>query len=305
MGTSTVDPGPADPVDRIRRFNRVVTQRVGALDEAFLARGRSLGKARVLWEVGADGCDVRLLRSRLDLDSGYLSRMLRALEADGLITVEVHEADARVRTARLTRAGLRERAELNRRADKLASSILDPLTPAQRDRLVVAMAEVERLFVATMVEISMVDPAEPGARLCVRSYFDELAGRFDGGFDPARSLPADDEQLRGPAGLMLMATLHEDPVGCGAVIIHDDTAELKRMWVSTAVRGLGLGRRILTELERRAAGHGARTARLETNGTLAEAIALYRSSGYHEVERFSDEPYAQHWFEKALSSPPS
>jgi DNA-binding MarR family transcriptional regulator/N-acetylglutamate synthase-like GNAT family acetyltransferase len=283
----------------MRRFNRVVTQRVGALDEAFLARGRSLGQARVLWEVGTDGCDVRLLRSRLDLDSGYLSRLLRALEADGLITVEVHGTDARVRKARLTRAGRRERAELNRRADELASSILDPLTPGQRDRLVVAMAEVERLFIATMVEISVVDPAEPSARFCVRSYFDELAQRFDGGFDPARSLPADDEQLREPVGVMLMATMHEDPVGCGAVIFHQDVAELKRMWVSTAVRGLGLGRRLLTELERRAAGHGARTVRLETNGALAEAIALYRSSGYYEVERFSDEPYAQHWFEKA------
>jgi DNA-binding MarR family transcriptional regulator/GNAT superfamily N-acetyltransferase len=305
MTISTVDTGPADPVDRMRRFNRVVTQRVGALDEAFLARGRSLGQARVLWEIGADGCDVRRLRSRLDLDSGYLSRLLRALEADGLVTVEVHEADARVRTARLTRAGRRERAELNRRAEELASSILDSLTPGQRDRLVVAMAEVERLFTATMVEITVVDPAEPGARFCVRSYFDELAERFDGGFDPARSLPADDEQLRGPAGLMLMATTHGDTVGCGGVIFHHDAAELKRMWVSTAVRGLGLGRRLLIELERRAAGHGARTMRLETNGTLAEAIALYRSSGYREVERFSDEPYAQHWFEKTLTSGPT
>src|SRR4051812_12056162 len=172
MAKSTLD---TDPVDRMRRFNRVVTQRVGALDEAFLARGRSLGQAWVLWEVGADGCDVRLLRSRLDLDSGYLSRLLRALEADGLVTVEVHEADARVRTARLTGAGLHERAELNRRADSLASSILDRLTPGQRGRLVAAMAEVESLFIATMVEISVVDPAEPAARLCVRSYFDELA----------------------------------------------------------------------------------------------------------------------------------
>jgi DNA-binding MarR family transcriptional regulator/GNAT superfamily N-acetyltransferase len=305
MAMSTVGAGPADPVDRVRRFNRVVTQRVGALDEAFLASGRSLGQARVLWEVGPDGCDVRLLRSRLDLDSGYLSRLLRALESDGLVTVEVHETDGRARTARLTHAGRRERAELDRRADELAGSIVDRLTPGQRDRLVMAMAEVERLFIATMIEISVVDPAEPGARFCVRSYFAELAARFDGGFDPARSLPADDEQLREPAGLMLMATLHDDPVGCSTVIFHDDaTAELKRMWVSAAVRGLGLGRRLLAELERHAAAHGTRTLRLETNGTLAEAIALYRSSGYREVERFSEEPYAHHWFEKTLTAAP-
>ena len=92
-------------IDQVRRFNRTVTQRVGALDDAFLARGRPLGQARLLWEIGPDGRDVRDLRARLDLDSGYLSRLLRALEHDGLVTVEVNEADGRLRTARLTATG--------------------------------------------------------------------------------------------------------------------------------------------------------------------------------------------------------
>src|SRR5215469_1200892 len=93
-------------IGQVRRFNRTVTQRIGALDDAFLARGRPLGQARVLWEIGLDGWDVRLLRARLDLDSGYLSRLLRALEDDGLITVEPSGADKRVRTARLTGHGV-------------------------------------------------------------------------------------------------------------------------------------------------------------------------------------------------------
>ena len=75
-------------VAQVRRFNRTVTQRVGALDDRFLARDRSLGEARLLWEIGADGRDVRALRTQLDLDSGYLSRLLRSLEAAGLVTVE-------------------------------------------------------------------------------------------------------------------------------------------------------------------------------------------------------------------------
>src|SRR5690606_20396069 len=77
-------------IEQVRRFNRRVTQRVGALDDHFLARDRSLGVPRVLWEIGlgADGCDVRRLRAALDLDSGYLSRLLRSLKADGLVTVE-------------------------------------------------------------------------------------------------------------------------------------------------------------------------------------------------------------------------
>jgi ribosomal protein S18 acetylase RimI-like enzyme len=73
------------------------------------------------------------------------------------------------------------------------------------------------------------------------------------------------------------------------------------MWVAPSVRGLGRGRRLLTELETHAAAHGARTLRLETNRTLDEAIALYRSAGYREVAPFNAEPYAHHWFEKAPS----
>ena len=111
-------------VGQVRRFNRTVTQRVGALSDEFLARDRPLGQARLLWEIGPDGCDVRRLRSRLDLDSGYLSRLLRSLEHDGLVTVEPSEADGRVRTVRLTRHGLAERAELDRRSDDAGH--LDP-----------------------------------------------------------------------------------------------------------------------------------------------------------------------------------
>ena len=79
-----------------------------------------------------------------------------------------------------------------------------------------------------------------------------------------------------------------------------EPAELKRMWVSSTVRGLGVGRRMLRELEQQAAAHGVVTVHLETNRYLTEAIALYRSAGYHEVAAFNDEPYADHWFEKHL-----
>ena len=288
-------------VDGLRRFNRTVTQRIGALNDAFLSRDRPLGQARLLWEIGPDGSDVRLLRSRLDLDSGYLSRLLRSLEGDGLVVVEQSGDDGRVRIARLTRRGRTERALLDRRSDELAVSILEPLSARQRTRLVTAMAEVEHLMLASMVQINTCDPRHPHARACVRAYFSELAQRFDDGFDPNLSISADDDELSPPAGLFLVATLHSEPVGCGALKFHDDApAELKRMWVAPSVRGLGLGRRLLTELETHARAHRARVVRLETNRTLDEAIALYRSAGYHEVAGFNDEPYADHWFEKTL-----
>ena len=229
-------------IEAVRRFNRAVTQRIGALDDAFLARGRPLGQARLLWEIGPDGCDVRDLRSRLDLDSGYLSRLLRSLEHDRLVTVEVNEADGRLRTARLTAAGQAERTELDRRSDAAAASLLGPLTERQRGRLVTAMAEVERLLAVSAIVVCMRDPRDPDARYCLRAYVEELSGRFDGGFDPARSISAADDEMTLPAGLFLVATLHSEPVGCGALKFHPGApAEIKRMWVASSVRGLGLG----------------------------------------------------------------
>jgi DNA-binding MarR family transcriptional regulator/GNAT superfamily N-acetyltransferase len=290
-------------VGQVRRFNRAVTQRSGALEDAFLARGRPLGQARVLWEIGPDGCDVRALRARLELDSGYLSRLLRSLQGDGLVVVEPSGADGRVRTARLTAGGQAERAELDRLSDGAAEAVLAPLTARQRERLVAAMAEVERLLDVSAVQIAVRDPRDPAARQAVRSYVAELADRFEDGFDPDRSISATEEEMSPPAGLFLLATLRGEPAGCGALKFHPGgPAEIKRMWVAPAARGLGLGRRLLGELEAQAAAQGARVVRLETNQALAEAISLYRTAGYREVPAFNDEAYAHHWFEKALGA---
>lgn len=291
-------------IGQVRSFSRVITQRIGALDDAFLSRDRPLGQARLLWEIGPEGADIRRLRSRLDLDSGYVSRLLRSLEKDGLVIVEQSQDDRRVRMARLTGDGLAERAELDRRSDDMAASILRPLSLPQRSRLVIAMAEVQRLLVATMIEVATRDPRHSDSRWCLRSYFSELARRFEGGFDPASSISADDEELTPPAGLLLVAMLHGEPVGCGAVKFHDDApAEIKRMWVAPAARGLGLGRRILTDLEAHTAAGGVHVLRLETNRTLTEAISMYQSAGYREVAPFNSEPYADHWFEKTIDPP--
>jgi DNA-binding MarR family transcriptional regulator/GNAT superfamily N-acetyltransferase len=288
-------------VVQVRRFNRLVSERVGALDDHFLGRGRPLGEARVLWEIGPGGCEVRALRARLDLDSGYLSRLLRSLEAGGLITVEPSRSDRRVRIARLTPSGRAERAVLDERSDRLADSLLAPLSEGQRKRLVDAMGAVERLLTAAMVQIRSRDPLHPHAQYCLNQYFVELDRRFEAGFDPSISISADADELRPPAGLLLVATLRSDPIGCGALKFHGASpTELKRMWVAETARGLGIGRRLLGELEAEAIRRGSRVIRLETNRSLTEAIALYRSSGYREVKPFNDEPYADHWFEKRI-----
>jgi DNA-binding MarR family transcriptional regulator/GNAT superfamily N-acetyltransferase len=291
-----------EAISQVRRFNRIVTQRVGALNERFLARDRSLGEARLLWEIGPDGRDVRWLRAQLGLDSGYLSRLLRSLEAAGMVTVGPKESDKRVRTARLTASGSAERNVLDERSDDLAASLLAPLSPKQRARLVAAMADVERLMTAAMVELAPIDPAQPEAQHCLREYYAELNRRFATGFDPSRTIPVVEEEVRPPAGLFLVAWLQASPIACGALKFHDgEPAVIKRMWVAESARGLGVGRRLLSELEAHAAAHGARAVRLDTNRALVEAMAMYRSAGYNEVAPFNDEPYAHHWFEKRLT----
>jgi DNA-binding MarR family transcriptional regulator/GNAT superfamily N-acetyltransferase len=288
-----------DEVAEVRRFTRLVTQRVGALNDRYLARDRPLGEARVLWEIG-EGADVRDLRARLDLDSGYLSRLLRALEAAGLVTVEAGERDRRLRVARLTEQGRAERAVLDERANDLAGSFLAPLNGKQRARLVDAMREVDRLLTAGLVTVAPADPDHPHARHCLTAYFAELTARFEDGFDAARGISAEGDELRLPAGMLLVATLHGSPVGCGALKLAGEHAYVKRMWVDGTRRGLGIGRKLLAELERHAAAQGAKRTRLETNRALPEAITMYRAAGYREVEPFNDEHYAHHWFEKIL-----
>jgi len=289
-------------IHRVRSFNRSVTQTIGALHDDYLGRHRPLGESRILFEIGQQGATAIELRARLDLDSGYLSRLLRSLERQALVTTEPDSGDRRIRRARLTASGLRELAELNRRSDSLAQSILDPLNEAQRARLADAMAEVERLLSASAVRIDEVPPASSDAEYCLSHYFRELADRFESGFDPANSLAPTLDGFAPPRGTFLVMRLHGEPVGCGGFKFDPpDAAYIKRMWISPAARGLGLGRRLLQELEQRAKALGYRKLRLETEKALTEAQHLYRGSGFREVPPFNDETYAHHWFEKALT----
>jgi DNA-binding MarR family transcriptional regulator/GNAT superfamily N-acetyltransferase len=287
-------------VDQVRSFNRTVTRRIGALDEHFLGRHRSLGACRVLFEIGGNGIEIRDLRARLDLDSGYASRLLRGLEEEGLIRTAKSPDDARVGYVVLTPAGRKELATLDRLSDAAAASMLDPLTDEQRRTLAAAMATVEKLLRSGAVRLEVASPTTPGARYCLERYFEELAARFEGGFDPKLSISAGADELTPPRGYFVLATLEGEPIGCGALKCHRDFGEIKRMWVKGSARGLGIGKRVLRRLEELARRRRLPLLRLETNDTLAEAQALYRRSGYREVAAFNQEPYAHHWFEKSL-----
>ena len=290
-----------DDTAQVRAFNRVVTRRIGALEDEYLAQGRPLGASRALWEIGAGDADMRSLRARLDLDAGYATRLVQALEREGLVVVEPHPGDRRVRAVRLTDAGRAAREQLDRASDALAASMLAPLNERQRERLVRAMGEVERLLTAGLVRVEPEDPRSDAARFCLESYFAEIDERFEMGYDRVGGIVLAPEDMEAPLGLLLVARLDGEPVGCGVLWYHGpEVADAKRMWVAPRARGIGLGRRILAELEAHARAQGVTTLRLETNRVLKEAIALYRAAGFEEVEPFNDEPHAHHWFAKPL-----
>jgi DNA-binding MarR family transcriptional regulator len=283
-------------IARVRSFNRLVTRQVGVVNDRYIGR-RPLGESRVLYEIGAAGATPRDLRARLGLDSGYLSRLLRSLEGDGLVEQRPNPRDGRTKRLALTRAGRSELRALNRSSDQLAAAALEPLTDEQRTRLLEAQTEVKRLLAISMVSIEIEDPKSADARWCLAHYFAELAERFEERFDPVRTLPADAADMVPPAGAFLIVRFNGQPAGCGA-LKHD---ELVRMWVDRPHRGLGIGARMLDALEQQARALGRETVRLYTNRSLTEAKAMYRARGYVEIPRYNDDPYANHWFEKRLT----
>ncbi len=285
----------------VRRFNRLVTQRVGALEVDYLRRGRPLAEARLIFEISPEGADVRALRTKLGLDSGYLSRLLQSLKAQGLIAIATGEEDGRRRRVSLTRKGAAERAAYERLSDNLAASMLEPLDASGQARLLAAMGEVERLIRAASVNVAAEAPDSPDARLCLDGYFRELAARFESGFDPGADDSAHVADMIPPSGLFLIARLDGEAVGCGGFkCIDKTTGEIKRVWTAPPARGLGVARRVLRMLEAAAREKGLNTLRLDTNRALTEAHALYRSEGYREIASFSDNPYAHHWFAKCI-----
>lgn len=151
-------------------------------------------------------------------------------------------------------------------------------------------------------EITPIDPEHADARYCLAEYVAELNRRSTRGFDPTIGATALPHEVRPPAGQFFVVYVDGRAIGCGGVKHHADApAEIKRMWIAPSARGLGLGRRMLETLESCAREGGARVARIETSAVLTEALALYRATGWSEVPRFNDEPFADHWLEKTLA----
>ena len=286
-------------IARIRRFARAVTAEVGALDSSFLGRGRPLGAARVLNAIGAGRTEIGEIRAYLGLDSGLMSRLLRSLEVEKLIVTAPHPADARRRVVSLTAAGQREFLAYEELSDARAIALLE--RAPQGDALLLAMDRVALTLGRDAIAITEIDPTSESARGCLTAYYAELAARFTGGFDVARSCDPEAAAMVRPQGIFLLATADGLPVGCvGLKGSGGPVAEIKRLWVDPAARGLGLAKRLMQTVEGIARDLGIRTLQLDTNSALPEALTLYRKAGWVEIDRFNDDPYPDHFFEKAL-----
>ena len=289
----------SDSIARFRRFARAVTAEVGALDSSFLGRGRPLGAARVLNAIGAGKTDVAEIRAYLDLDSGLMSRLLRSLEDEGLVTTAPHPDDARRRVARLTEAGRREFLAYEDLSDARASALLARAPRAEE--LLRAMDLVALSLGRDRIAIEAVDPRSEPARACLEAYYGELARRFKAGFDVKLSCDPDAEAMVRPRGAFLLAVADGLPVGCvGLKGSGGPIGEVKRLWIDPAARGFGLARRLMQAVEAAARDISMTVLRLDTNSALPEALTLYRRTGWVEIARFNDDPYPDHFFEKVL-----
>lgn len=289
-----------DAIARLRRFNRAVTKEVGALDSSYLGLGRPLGAARVLQLLRPEGRDIAEIRSKLGLDSGLLSRLLRGLEEEGLLALETDAQDRRRRIAKVTPAGQAERARYEALGLAHAQKMF-ARAGSRQSEVIAAMDLIATVMLQDQVEIRAADPDSPEALACLRAYYDLLCAKIEGVTPEMLTLPlSDSPKYRAPLGNFLIAWSDDLPIGCVSLRpLGQGVAEVKRLWVDPQARGQGLGRRLMRGIESEARALGYREMKLDSNTALSEAIALYRSDGWQDIPKYSGFP-SNLWMGKRL-----
>lgn len=153
---------------------------------------------------------------------------------------------------------------------------------------------------SSILDIMLADPASPESQACISAYYAELEDRLEHGFDPAKSVSADPEELSPPAGYFFIAYLNDQAVACAGLKIKADFAEIKRMWVNPSARGHGIAKKLIAKLEQQALEAGLDIVRLDTHHSLTAARNLYLHNGYTEIAAYNDNIYANNWYEKKL-----
>ncbi|WP_114285734.1 bifunctional helix-turn-helix transcriptional regulator/GNAT family N-acetyltransferase [Candidatus Halocynthiibacter alkanivorans] len=288
-----------DQINRFRNFSRSVAVEVGALEDSFLNRGRPLGSARVLNAIGLGHENVSDLRTYLKLDTGLLSRLLRGLETEGLIETKPNPVDRRSRITKLTPKGDQEFDVYETLSNERAANILDRHKNARH--LLDAMDVVTIALSREDITFEEVQYTSEIVAKCLSAFAAELSKRLNSGFDLENSGDPELSQMQHPHGTFVVAKLGDMPLGCVGIKGNGTSvAEVKRMWIAPAARGLGLARRLMVTAEDAARALSITTLRLDTNRILFEAVSLYQNMGWLEIDRFNDDPYPDIFFEKKL-----
>jgi DNA-binding MarR family transcriptional regulator/GNAT superfamily N-acetyltransferase len=289
----------AQRAHRLRAFNRFYTRRIGVLQERLLASAFTLPESRVLWELAHhDGVTAAQLSRDLDLDPGYLSRLLRRLKERGLIHAERSSADGREALLRLTPTGREAFAPVDETSQQASAALLARLPESQQQRLLQAMQTIEELLEAPAAAAPVVlRPHRPGdigwviarhGALYAHEYgwntdFEALvahiAARFLDQFDAQREACWIADRAGQPLGCVFLVQARDDDTQAP----EPGTAQLRLLLVEPTARGLGLGKRLVAECTRFARAAGYQRIRLWTQSCLGAARGIYRAEGYRLV----------------------
>lgn len=295
--------------DALREFNRFYTRRLGVLNEGLLDSPFSLAESRVMYELYANGPAMPSeLADRLDMDRGYLSRLIARLDEQGLLKSETSEADRRSRTIRLTRKGRASFAKLDAKSQAQAAELIAPMDARARRKLISNLREMRRAMGDSGVAASPIvlrghRPGDIGlvtqrhGELYAREYgWDErfealvagILSRYIAEFNPARER-------------CWIAERDGEFLGC-VFLMHKgaDTAQLRMLLVEPAARGTGLGRALVDECVRFARQCGYKKMVLWTNSQLDVARHIYQSHGFELIreephDAFGDGSVGQYW----------
>lgn len=294
MSETTIDPAR---IEAVRRFNRFYTRRIGVLGEGLLGTPFTLAESRLLWELAhTDGTTAAALAHELELDAGYLSRLLRGLKERGLVRSVRSQDDARALCLSLSAAGRRAFAPLDRRSREQVGALLAALDEPRQQQLLQAMQRIERTL----------DPATRGAApILLRPHragdigwviarhgalytqefgwtnaFEALVARiaadFLDRFDAAHETCWIAERDGANIGCVFLVQARDEVTQAPL----DGCAQLRMLLVEPAARGQGLGERLVAECERFAREKGYRRIVLWTNQLLDAARSIYRKAGY-------------------------
>ena len=289
---------PADPTTAVRRFNRFYTRQIGLLDEGLLDSPFALTEVRLLYEIAhSPGITATELREILALDAGYLSRMLRGLRRQGLISARAPAADRRQRQLTLTERGRRAFDALDARSSEEVGAMLARLSRTERRELVGAMRGIEGLLEkaadepAVAISGVVLRRPRPGELGWVVKRHGELYAAeygWDAGFEGlvAGIVGRFVAELDARVERCWIAELRGEPAGSVFLVKESDTtAKLRLLLVEPWARGHGIGTRLVDECLRFARAAGYARITLWTNDVLHAARHIYQKAGFHLVEQ--------------------